>query len=250
MYELLYKYNYDKQKCPVYLLQTFYDLKRIKDQDKIQNIINSCKEFLLDSGAFTFMNSGKIVNWKQYVDEYVEFINKWDIKHFFELDLYTLDSVGIDTTYKIRKYIEYHTGKQSIPVFHGCLGLARYREMCKQYNYIAIGASGLTQECKWVNNTKLLKQLVDIASTYETKVHGLGYQRLDNLNNNKIGFYSVDATSWIGSRFNSKYNIRYGRITIEEATLPNERLKNYIQLDEHNMQVFRKLQILKEKDNE
>ena len=50
-----------------------------------------CKMFLLDSGAFTFMNSNKKnEDIKSYLDSYIDFINKYDIKYFFELDLIQL----------------------------------------------------------------------------------------------------------------------------------------------------------------
>lgn len=246
---LLRKYDGNPNKCPIYLLQTFYDMRK-QSEANMRKILGSCKEFLLDSGAFTFMNSGVKIDWKQYIDEYIEFINKYDIEQFFELDLYTLPEIGIENTLKIREYIEHYTGKKSIPVFHACMGMTMYREMCQQYDYIGIGASGLTKECRWVKNTELLKRMVKIANGYNCKVHGLGYQRKQNLNDNKVGFYSVDATSWIGSRFNIKYILRNGILTAEKAvdTAKGERLVNYLELDEHNLKVFRKLQQLKEKE--
>ena len=91
-----------------YLLQTYYDMRAWKDS-KVESYLNSCEEFLLDSGAFTFMNSGKKVNWKGYIDSYVEFINKYDIKQFIELDLDHV--VGVEETIRIRQYIEEKTGK-------------------------------------------------------------------------------------------------------------------------------------------
>ena len=244
---LLRRYNGNPSKCPIYLLQTFYDMRK-QSESSMRKILGSCKEFLLDSGAFTFMNSGKKVHWKTYVDEYIEFINKYDISQYFELDLYTLPEVGIEKTIKMRRHIERHTGKKSIPVFHACIGLKMYRELCEEYDYIGIGASGLTDECKWTKNKTLLKQMVQIASSYGTKVHGLGYQRIDNLNRNNIGFYSVDATSWIGSRFNTQYDIKSGYLVKSKAVKveEGERLKDYLQLDAHNMQVFRRLQQLKD----
>lgn len=247
MLQLIRSINFDKEKCPVYLLQTFYDMRKMQRCDVLR-MLDSCKDFLLDSGAFTFMNSGKKVHWKTYVDEYIEFINKYDIRQYFELDLYTLPDVGIEKTIKMRKYIEHHTGKKSIPVFHACMGLQMYRELCEEYDYIGIGASGLTEECRWVKNTKLLKQMVKIANSYGTKVHGLGYQRINNLNRNDIGFYSVDATSWIGSRFNTKYDICCGNLVKSKAVSEGERMKDCLQLDRHNMAVFRKLQQIKDKE--
>lgn len=200
----------------------------------------------MDSGAFTFMNSGKKVHWKTYVDKYIEFINKYDIKQFFELDLYTLPDVGIEKTNKMRKYIEHHTGKKSIPVFHACMGLKMYRELCQQYDYIGIGASGITDECKWTKNKVLLKQMVKIANSYGTKVHGLGYTRLSNINKEEVPFYSVDSSAWIGSRFNTRYDIRNGILVNSNATQKGMRLKDWKQLDLHNLAQWRKIQQIKD----
>lgn len=52
--------GYDKSVLPIYLLQTFYDLKDVNHK-QIEKMLGTCDEFLLDSGAFTFMNSGKRV---------------------------------------------------------------------------------------------------------------------------------------------------------------------------------------------
>lgn len=245
MLQLVKTVNFDKEKCPIYLLQTFYDLKRMKETD-IHAMLKCCKEFLLDSGAFTFMNSGKKVHWKTYVDEYIEFINKYDISQFFELDLYTLPDVGIEQTIKMRRYIEYHTGKKTIPVFHACMGMDMYRELCQEYDYIGIGASGLTEECRWVKNTKLLKQMVRIANRYGTKVHGLGYTRLSNINHTEVPFYSVDSSAWIGSRFNTRYDIKNGILVNSNATQQGMRLKDWEQLDLHNLEQWRKMQQIKD----
>lgn len=220
-----------------FMLQTFYDIRRMKD-DTIKYMFLSCNEFLLDSGAFTFMNSGKKVHWKAYVDEYIEFINRYDVKQFFELDLYTLSDVGIEKTIKMRRYIEHHTGKKSIPVFHACMGMEMYRELCREYNYIAIGASGITEECRWTRNKRLLKQMVKIANSYGTKVHGLGYTRLENINTLEIPFYSVDSTSWLsGARFGRVYSMQGNKmffrdikgIDSKEMGLDEKNLKLWIQ---------------------
>ena len=115
---------------------------------------------MLDSGAFTFMNSGKQVIWKQYVDEYIAFINKWDIERFIELDLYGV--LGVEKTEKIRRYIERYTGKKPIPVYHGTMPISYFRMLCQNYPYVAISATGTIESSKWTKNTKALKQVIKI----------------------------------------------------------------------------------------
>lgn len=69
-----------------YILESFYSIKEWQIQ-----YIKECKMFLLDSGAFTFMNSNKgKTDFNQYLKDYINFINKYDIKYFFELDIDSL----------------------------------------------------------------------------------------------------------------------------------------------------------------
>lgn len=223
-----------------FVLQTFYDLHK-QPEARIRQILNGVGTLFLDSGAFTFMNSGKKVDWKQYIDKYISFINRYDIKYFFELDLDTV--IGIKQTKKLTAYLEKQTGKQCIPVFHACRGLARWREMCKEYKYVAIGASGLTEECRWVKNDKLLKQMVDIAHGYGAKVHGLGYTRLSNLNDTKIPFDSVDSSACLsGGRFATVYKFTGSRLISKSI---KGRAKSYKVLNKHNIQEWIKMQYYK-----
>lgn len=65
------------------ILQSFY----YQNEHVKKEIIPNCKNFLLDSGAFTFMSSGKEVNWKDYIDRYCDFVIENKIKNYFELDI-------------------------------------------------------------------------------------------------------------------------------------------------------------------
>lgn len=157
-------------------------------------------EFLLDSGAFAFMNkpskaeSVSNEELKQYIKDYVAFINKWDIKNFFEMDIDCV--LGYETVKKIRKYIEKHTGKKSIPVWHIARGVEEFHEMCKEYDYVAIGGIASKEIPK--KDHRILKELCDVAHSYGCKIHGLGYLPLEILNNRECPFDTVDGTSWQG----------------------------------------------------
>ena len=64
-----------------YILESFFTIKSEKTLNRIVKIDK--EKFLLDSGAFTFMNSYKgKVDWDKYIDDYANFINKYDIKYF------------------------------------------------------------------------------------------------------------------------------------------------------------------------
>ena len=59
-----------------YILESFYSMT-----DWLIPIIKNCEFFLLDSGAFTFMNSkkGVDVNFNDYLTKYIDFINEFII---------------------------------------------------------------------------------------------------------------------------------------------------------------------------
>jgi hypothetical protein len=175
-----------------YRLQTFF---HITEHEK--KILHKYKGFLLDSGAFSFFG-GKKVDWNKYAGTYIDFINKYDIKQFFELDLYSV--IGVKETEKLRSRIEKETGKQSIPVFHKMLGVEYYKALCENYKYIAISASGM-YESKWTRREpERLEKMVRFAKGKGVKVHGLGYTKTDRLK--QVPFYSVDSTAWMsGGRF-------------------------------------------------
>ena len=153
--------------------------------------------FLLDSGAFTFMNkkSGN-VDWDEYIDRYAKFVAKHDIKHFFELDIDSI--VGLAEVERLRMILEKKSNKKCIPVWHKSRGLEYWKKMCEDYNYIAIGGI-VTREIK-PSEHKIFTPLLKIAKENNCKVHGLGYTNLKGVK--KYPFYSVDSTSWIsGQKF-------------------------------------------------
>lgn len=209
----------------IYVLESFYYIK-----DWMPFYIKNHWNFLLDSGAFTFMSSqkNKNIDWDNYVNEYAAFINKLDIKLFFELDIDFI--IGIKEVERLRTKLEHLTGKKCIPVFHKSRGVDYYKKMCKNYNYIAISASGM-YESKWTRQyPNKLMNLVNYANKEGVKVHGLGYTSLKNLK--KIKFYSVDSTSWLhgnisgflykfnGSGFN-KYKVPTGKKMIGKKVAIN-----------------------------
>lgn len=182
-----------------YLLESFYTI-----QEWQIPYIKKVDLFLLDSGAFTFMNSFKgEVNWDNYIEDYARFINKYDIKYFFELDIDVV--VGIKEVERLRNKLEKLTNKKCIPVWHKSRGLEYWERLTKEYNYVAIGGI-VVKEIK-PTDYKYFIPLLEIAKKNNCKVHGLGFTGTKYLR--KYRFYSADSTSWNGiTRFNSydKYN--------------------------------------------
>jgi hypothetical protein len=179
-----------------YMLESFYSMPKW-----LIPIIKQCDFFMLDSGAFTFMNNFKgEVNFDEYLTKYIEFINEHDIKYFFELDV---DSVtGIEKVEQLRRRLESETGKKSIPVWHKSRGKQYFIDMCKEYEYVAIGGI-VTKEIK-PKDYKYFRWFIDTAHSHGCKIHGLGFTNLQGM---KIyNFDSVDSTSWTaGGKFGTLY---------------------------------------------
>ena len=167
-----------------FVLESFYYIR-----DYQIPLIKSAELFLLDSGAFTFMsNSKKAVDWDEYLQRYIDFINKYDVKYFFELDIDAV--VGYERVKELRRKLEAGTGKKCIPVWHKSRGIEEYKKHCEEYDYIAIG--GLVTKEITREEYPLMKKLVMYARKNGTRVHGLGFSEKDI---HSYGFYSCDSTT-------------------------------------------------------
>ena len=202
------------------VLESFYYLK---SQEWMFPLIKQFNNFMLDSGAFTFMNQVKDheVNWDQYIEEYAAFINKLDIKLFFELDIDVL--VGIEEVERLRSKLERLTGKKSIPVWHVSRGHDYWLKMIKEYDYVAIGGI-VTREIK-PKHYPIFSQLIKEAHAENCKVHALGFTNLKGLT--KYKFDSVDSTAWLsGNRFGAVYEFN-GKTMIKHDKKQGQRVKDH-----------------------
>ena len=197
------KQNRDIVKNSDCILESFYYIN-----DWQLPYIKKAKFFLLDSGAFTFMNNFKgEINWKEYIDRYADFIIKNDIKYFFELDIDSI--VGYDKVKELTKYLENKVGRKCIPVWHKSRGLEEWKKLTEEYDYVAIGGI-VTKEIK-SQEYRYFKPMLEIAKKNNCKVHGLGFTNLKSLS--KYPFYSVDSTSWkSGNRFGTLYLFKENKL--------------------------------------
>lgn len=174
-----------------YQLASFYSI-----QDWQIPFLKECDDFLLDSGAFSFMNGAKKVDFDAYLNNYAEFINKYQIDHFFELDIDSV--VGYPKVLEMRNRLEKLTGKQCIPVWHKSRGVNDFVEMCKKYNYVAIG--GIVTKEIMPFQYKSFVPLINKAHSLGTKVHGLGFTSTSYFD--QVRFDTVDSTTWnVGGKF-------------------------------------------------
>lgn len=154
-----------------------------------------CKNFLLDSGAFSAMNSKtfKNINIKDYCVQYAEFIKKNNINEFIELDV---DGVfGIDVYKDCLHRLQDITGKDPLRVFHVWRGIDYFNELVKQKKRICIG--GIAIRLIQPKDYNMFTHLLDIAHKNNCEVHGLGIGSSSVIC--KYNFDSVDSASWTTS---------------------------------------------------
>ncbi len=203
----------------------YFDFNRLASyhymRDEIK-LIKNFKRFILDSGAFTFINSTKDenINWEEYVINYGKFVKEHDIQHFFELDIDPI--VGLKEVERLRTILEESAERPCIPVWHKSRGLDYWKKMCKDYDYVAIGGI-VTQEIKR-SEYDVFYPLLRIAKENNCKVHGLGFTNLKGLE--KYKFYSVDSTSWLsGNKFGAVYLFN-GRTMLKQNKKEGQRVKS------------------------
>lgn len=214
-----------------YILESYYYIK-----DWQIPFIHKWEAFLLDSGAFTFMsNKNQNINWDKYVEEYASFINRHDIKYFFELDIDVI--VGIKEVERLRDKLEKLTNKKCIPVWHKSRGKEYWLRMCDNYSYVAIGGI-VTGEIK-SNEYHFLNWFIDEAHKKKTKVHGLGFTSMQYLE--KVKFDSVDSTNWkSGARFGQLHIFKNNKI--KSISFKDKRVKNGKKIDAFNFLEWVKFQ--------
>lgn len=213
---------------PKYILETFYKGERAC-LEEIKIVGN--ENFLLDSGAFSYMNGKQISknDMDIYVKQYIHFINQYEIKYFFEIDVDTI--FGLETVESWRKQIETQTGKKCIPVWHKQRGVDYWKQMCRDYDYIAIG--GLVLGAK-KQEYPSYKKLVEYAAIRGIKVHGLGFTKTKILK--EYPFYSVDSSTWVAGAVmgKQKHLFQNGIITVHRIDTKGKRL-NTNKLCAHNL---------------
>lgn len=175
------------------VLTSFYYCNDIVIQDLIRQV--GVDNILVDSGAFTFRMHGlKGEDIDSYTKRYIEFINKYNIKYFFEMDI-DMCKDDLDKVKQLRDLIEKETGKKTIPVWHMSRGIEEWKDIVDKYDYIAVGGITVQLGEQFI---RTLKQMIKYANRRGVRVHGLGYNRKDLLDYN---FYSCDATSWQGGKY-------------------------------------------------
>lgn len=204
-----------KEAANINILESFY-----YTDEYVVKMIPYLKNFMLDSGAFTFFSSGKSMDWDAYVEQYADFINKNKVRLFFELDIDKL--IGYNEVIRLRRKLERLTNKQCIPVWHTFRGKENFKEMCEEYDYVSIG--GIVSKEITKDQYKYFPWFINYAHSKGCKIHGLGFTNLQGLK--KYHFDSVDSTAWVsGNRFGGLYHFN-GKDLVKIARSENQRMKD------------------------
>ena len=215
------------------ILESFYAIR--KNESWYQTHKQFFNDFLLDSGAFTFMQgTDKQSNWVEYAKSYANYIKSNGITKYFELDIDSI--VGLSKVEDLRKLIEDITGIPSIPVWHKSRGLDYWYKMTENYGYISIGGivSGEIKRSQY----KAFHKLLSIAHSKGTKVHGLGFTNIKGMK--EYRFDSVDSITWLNGRFGIIY--QFNGETLKYLSKGGDRLPlNKSKVDLHNFTEWTKL---------
>ena len=217
------------------ILESFYTI-----QEWQIPLIPKFKNFMLDSGAFTFRhNNKKTINWEEYTLNYAKFVKKYDIKLFFEMDIDNI--VGYPKVLELREMLEKITKRKSIPVWHINRGKDDFVNMCKKYEYVAIGgiAGGVLKKRELI---KHFPWFIDIAHKNGTKIHGLGFTNILLLPS--CHFDSVDSTTWLtAGRFGELHQFDGEKIVKHRSVVKKQKVKTLCdpqKVDLHNFNEWNK----------
>lgn len=221
------------------VLDSFYYFDKqssesIRDWERVRS---EARKVMIDSGCFTFMsNAAKAKDLSAYTERYCDFIKRYNVDLFVEMDVDAL--LGLKKAEQLRARIECLTGRQPIPVWHPSRGKDYWLGMCKDYPYVAYGGlitDGYSrQACE-----KTFPWFIEKAHENGAKIHGLGYTSVQGLH--RYRFDSVDSSSWTsGQRYGSVYlfNPRTGDIKVSRKGLAKKDL--YHDVSAHNLREWSK----------
>ena len=219
------KYPAQNRRFDYYRLESFFYFR-----DSSAHFVPKYKDFILDSGVFTFLNQKREqVDWYRYAARYAEFVKKHRIKNYVEIDV---DSyIGLAEVEKLRAYLEKAVGWRSMPVWHIGRGWDDWAKLCREYDYICFGAfltDGLDKK-----QYKNLPIFLNEAEKRNCRVHGLGFTNMAGLK--RYRFHSVDSTTWLmGNRAGNVYFFRNN--TMRHIKKPKgSRMYDIAALERHNL---------------
>ncbi len=164
---------------------------------------------LVDSGAFTFLNTMR--EWadqqiQDYLDNYLTFLHRFKENIFAAVELDLCELLGYS---KIREWEEEHFkpleygGLPIIYVWHPNRLESGWEDMCRRHHYVGItGVENAQAEVR-------LHAFLNVAQRYCCKVHGFGFTKTSLWR--LLPFFSADSSTWTGGE-------RYGMTQVYDGT--------------------------------
>lgn len=198
------KKHLDVIKKSNYFLESYFSIK----EWQLDYLLHA-KDFILDSGAFTFMGSKKDINFKKYAREYGKFVSAYNIENFIELDIESV--VGWEEYLKINDILQENAGKKAIPVFHKERGKEWFLRACKDYSYIAYGGIAVDRKTMKKREFEVIPWFIKKAHENDCAIHGLGFTSTSMFDS--IRFDTIDSTTWtMGGRMGNLCYFENGKM--------------------------------------
>lgn len=221
-----------------YLLMSYFYLRTVIKDPLMQKIVchyNKNNKLIIDSGTFSYLKGAKatVSSLDSYCQEYADFVAKYQINQYVELDVDAL--VGYSRVLEYRKLLESKRGKKCIPIWHKPRGKQEFIKEVKEYDYIGLGGIAIGKITK--SDWHYFSQLNAYAKKHHCKIHAMGFTPAKNIN--EYGFYSSDSSSWTGgARFGTIYYFN-GRQLKQIKKPPHTRVnRSNVQLDKINYQAW------------
>jgi len=180
----------------LHVLESFFYIHK---NDRTRELIPQFKDFMLDSGAFTFMQGkaarAKGLNLDDFTRDYAIFVRDNNIKTFLELDVDHV--VGPEKYDYYNKMLQDITGREPLYVMHRHRGADWLHKTLESHKCICIG--GIAKIRRQIV-LPYIKWVVHTAHKAGAKIHGLGVS--DSKLIRDVPFDSGDSTAWTtGIRF-------------------------------------------------
>lgn len=220
-----------------HVLESFYYVRRNK---YFPLLYTQGADLMLDSGAFSVLDNGmRVESWDIYIEEYAQFVNRYNISKFIELDIESV--VGMKEMERLRDKLEQMTNKQCIPVWHRWRGLDYFKTMCDRYPYVCFG--GLMSDGVSLQKLEqVFPWFINEAHKRGAKIHCLGYSPTD-LAKKPFRFDSVDSSSWVaGNRFGHIYKFNESSGVMEKFDRKAGQRVRHKEAAVHNLREWLKYQ--------
>lgn len=168
-------------------------------------------KFLIDSGAYTYINSPDTSNrtveeWEQHIIKYLAWARQHKDIIFAIASLDIEQLVGGDQVQEWNeKYFEpfmLETGIPVVFVWHQEATKLSWEKYCQRYPYVGV-SWGTDAYDDGTGGLKTGQAMLKIAEKYNTVVHGMAMTRTSLLT--KLPFYTVDSTTWM-------VGVQYGEV--------------------------------------